>query len=84
MEAAEDEQVMHTLKIGLSEVRVSPKFLAQSCVWTVDVNGTEYVIRRDDTGSWMQQCRDDLSPELLFSVGQAIESLFDGHGRNEV
>lgn len=83
---------MQILKVGLidgqplSEIKVSRKFVAQSCVWIVEVNGQAYAIRRDDAGSWMQHSRDNLSPELLFRVGQAIESLFipDGASGSQI
>ncbi len=77
---------MHVLKVLLtegqpvSEIKVRPKIVDQSCVWLVEVNGTACVIRRDDAGSWMQQSSGNLSPESLCRVGQAIESLFDRPG----
>jgi hypothetical protein len=81
---------MRILKVSLtdgqpeSEIKISRIFIDQSCVWSVEVNGILAVITRDDTGIWMQHSSNNLSPEILLKVGQAIESMFNATDRTEL
>ena len=62
--------------IPLTEIRVWPEILNQILVWCIEMDGTKAIIRKDDSGIWMQRSIDNLAPEFLAQVGGAIQDCY--------
>jgi hypothetical protein len=56
------------------EIKITPEYFNQISAWRVEVaDGTEAVITQDDKGVWMQRNRDNLCPDEIRKIGEAIE-----------
>lgn len=63
--------------VTLTEIRVSSEIYNHSQAWRLRLSdGNEAIIKRDGNGIWMQRSKDNLNPEVISRIGDAIEECF--------